>query len=296
MKRLLYIILAIIIILFVIGIYFFTITEELILDKRMPIGSGLGSSASSSVDSVVAVNALLNNPFPRNHRKMLEAVVHGEAVATKGLGHADNVFPALFGGFVFIEDLNNYHYRRFLGGERMYFVVASPNLRSDTGEMRRALQSAPYDIPGLVKLTSDFLKRYLEGDLMDTDLIDLSKFVKNGGKIENVIDYLKGALSLIIGIRNQSATVLGNAMMTDKIVTPVRARYIIGYDNVKDAALSAGATGFIISGSGPAVVSSAYSQRDAEIIGDAKRRAFERNGVESKIYVAKVDNVGARLI
>ena len=82
---------------------------ELRLYKRMKIGTGTGSSASSSVAAALSVSyLLLENPLLRSDRRILEAVVHGESVATKGLGHADNVWPCLLGSFIFIYDLRSF--------------------------------------------------------------------------------------------------------------------------------------------------------------------------------------------
>jgi len=68
---------------------------EMVLHKLMPIGSGLGSSAASSVAAVVAVNELLSRPLKR--RDLLRFAVEGERKAS-GTPHADNVAPSLLGG------------------------------------------------------------------------------------------------------------------------------------------------------------------------------------------------------
>jgi homoserine kinase len=70
------------------------------LHKRMPVGSGLGSSAASSVAAVYAVNALL--PRPMKKERLLEYALEGERKVT-GITHADNVAPSLFGGACLIR-------------------------------------------------------------------------------------------------------------------------------------------------------------------------------------------------
>src|ERR1043166_2505564 len=67
----------------------------LTLYKRMPVGSGLGSSAASSVAAVAAINELLPRPLPK--RDLLRFSVEGERFVTSA-GHADNVAPSLLGG------------------------------------------------------------------------------------------------------------------------------------------------------------------------------------------------------
>jgi len=70
------------------------------LHKKMPLGSGLGSSAASAVAGVVAANELLGNPLPT--KELLPFAIAGERVAS-GSVHADNVAPSLLGGFILIR-------------------------------------------------------------------------------------------------------------------------------------------------------------------------------------------------
>ena len=62
------------------------------IHKKMPFGSGLGSSAASAVAGVMAVNELLQRPFSK--RELLPFAVLGEQIAD-GAYHADNVAPSL---------------------------------------------------------------------------------------------------------------------------------------------------------------------------------------------------------
>jgi len=76
---------------------------EIELHKKMPMGSGLGSSAASAVAAVYAANILLNNPLSRN--ELLPFVLEAEKAAC-GSAHADNAAPSLLGGFVLIRSYN----------------------------------------------------------------------------------------------------------------------------------------------------------------------------------------------
>jgi homoserine kinase len=73
---------------------------ELCLEKRMPLASGLGSSAASAVAAVVAVDALLGDRSP--YELLLRCAMEGERVAC-GSAHADNVAPSLWGGVVLVR-------------------------------------------------------------------------------------------------------------------------------------------------------------------------------------------------
>ena len=73
---------------------------EIVLEKQMPIGSGLGSSAASTVAGLFAANYLLGEPLSR--QELLPYAIMGEELAC-GFGHADNVAPSLLGGITLIR-------------------------------------------------------------------------------------------------------------------------------------------------------------------------------------------------
>lgn len=76
---------------------------DVILKKHIAFNSGLGSSASSAVAGVFAVNALLGNPLSK--KELIPFAVDGEYVASKGF-HGDNVAPCMLGGITYIQSLN----------------------------------------------------------------------------------------------------------------------------------------------------------------------------------------------
>ncbi len=74
---------------------------ELEIYKKMPFGSGMGSSAASAAAGVLAVNELLGRPLQK--RDLAKYAVIGESAAD-GVIHGDNVIPSLLGGIVLIRD------------------------------------------------------------------------------------------------------------------------------------------------------------------------------------------------
>lgn len=70
---------------------------ELTLHKGIALGSGMAGSAASCVAALVAANALLDEPLPRE--ALYGFAMDGEAVASGGR-HGDNVGPQLLGGLV----------------------------------------------------------------------------------------------------------------------------------------------------------------------------------------------------
>ncbi|HLF30757.1 MAG TPA: homoserine kinase [Xanthomonadales bacterium] len=68
---------------------------RLALDKRLPIGSGLGSSASSVVATLEALNRWHDHPLASRELFRLMAQVEG---GVSGEIHLDNIAPCLYGG------------------------------------------------------------------------------------------------------------------------------------------------------------------------------------------------------
>lgn len=68
---------------------------QVTLEKNLPIGSGLGSSATSVVATLEALNRWHGNPFSSRENFQLMAIAEG---GISGEVHLDNIAPCLFGG------------------------------------------------------------------------------------------------------------------------------------------------------------------------------------------------------
>ena len=75
---------------------------EVIINKQIKPGSGVGSSAASAAGSVVAANHLLGNRFSKED--LVRFALFGEKVAS-GVKHADNVAPCIYGGITLIRSI-----------------------------------------------------------------------------------------------------------------------------------------------------------------------------------------------
>ena len=73
---------------------------DIIFSKKINPGSGLGSSAASCVAAVMGINELLGAPL--SAPELLPYAMEGELSAS-GSYHADNIAPALLGGFTLIR-------------------------------------------------------------------------------------------------------------------------------------------------------------------------------------------------
>ncbi|MEL7833958.1 homoserine kinase [Fodinibius sp. Rm-B-1B1-1] len=114
---------------------------ELEIHKKMPLGSGLGSSAASSVGAVVAVNHLLGLPYETD--ELLAFAAEGERVAC-GTPHLDNVAPSLFGGFVFIRSSAPQDVIELDCPKPLFATVVHPHIKIRTEDTRKILRR---DIP-----------------------------------------------------------------------------------------------------------------------------------------------------
>lgn len=112
---------------------------EMEIHKKMPLGSGLGSSAASAVASVFAMNNLLDEPAPIE--KVLEYGMKGEYIAS-GSFHADNVAPCLYGGLVLIRGYDPVDIIDLNVPENLYCTVLYSNVEVKTLMARKMLPKA----------------------------------------------------------------------------------------------------------------------------------------------------------
>lgn len=106
------------------------------IHKKMPFGSGLGSSAASAVAGVMAINELLKRPLEK--RALLHFAVLGEQLAD-GAYHADNVAPSLIGGMVLIRNNAELDVHRLPVPKGLYATVIYPHVKILTRDARAAL-------------------------------------------------------------------------------------------------------------------------------------------------------------
>lgn len=110
---------------------------DLEVHKKMPLGSGLGSSAASAVGAVVAVNRLLGNPLAKH--ELLVFAAEGERIAC-GSAHLDNVAPSLMGGFTLIRNQNPPDVTNLECPRPLYASVIYPHIEIRTEDTRKILR------------------------------------------------------------------------------------------------------------------------------------------------------------
>lgn len=226
------------------------------LHKGLPLGSGMGSSAASAAAAAWAVNSLFGCPVGKD--RLIYAGLASEA-AVSGY-HADNIAPALMGGFVLIRSCDPLDLQQLPFAGDLWFVLVNPRFEAPTAEMRAVL---PKEIP---------MKQVINNCAM-------------GG-------------SLVAGILTGDAALIGKALDSDAIVEPVRGPLIPGFQAVKEAAHAAGAFGCTISGAGPTAVAIVSDPEVGERVKEAMVAAFKAAGQleVNSAKVVRLDNEGAKRV
>ena len=223
---------------------------EITVRKQMPMSSGLGSSAASSVAAVYAANVLAGSPFTSG--QLLPFTMEAEEVAC-GSAHADNVAPALLGGFVLIRSYDPLDIVQLPVPSGLAVATVHPHTEIKTEDARRILKKE----------------------------LRLSDAVRQWGNLA----------ALVAALYQGDLDLLGRSLQ-DVVAEPRRGLLIPGFAKVKQAALEAGALGCSISGSGPSVFSLCRSTEAARAVGAAMQGAFTQVGLESDVYLSGINESG----
>jgi len=112
---------------------------EMEIRKKMPFGSGLGSSAASAVGGVYAVHEYFKTGLQK--RDILKHAVAGEQIAD-GAWHADNVAPSLLGGMTLIRDNASLDVHKLYIPKGLQAVVIYPKVEILTKDSRAILSDS----------------------------------------------------------------------------------------------------------------------------------------------------------
>ena len=111
---------------------------EMTLEKNMPIGSGLGSSACSIVAALDALNRFHGEPLSEMELLALMGEMEGQI---SGGVHYDNVAPCYLGGLqLMLEELGIIS-QEVPCFDEWYWVMAYPGIKVSTAEARSILPS-----------------------------------------------------------------------------------------------------------------------------------------------------------
>lgn len=223
---------------------------EIELHKKMPIGSGLGSSSASTVAGLFAINALLDSPL--THKELVPFAMKGEELAC-GYGHADNVAPALMGGFVLIRSYNPLDIISLPFPQDLHAAIVYPEVDVPTKDARQMIRSKVY--------------------------------------LKDAVTQWGNVAGLVSGLFMNDYELIGRSM-TDVLVEPTRAILIPDFDKLRALAMEAGAIGFGISGSGPSVFALTRSKEVAQQITQKLQHHLKNISINSLAFVSEVNKKG----
>lgn len=220
-------------------------------------GIAVGSGMGGSAASAVGAVVAANAVLdePLSEDELLVHALKGEAAAS-GAEHADNVAPCLMGGLVAVISHNPPLIRRIRVPESVHCAVVRPALRIETRASRAGLKQQ----------------------------ILLAQHVRQSACLAGfILGCERGDLELI------------RTSMLDLIIEPQRSGAIPGFDDAKKRAMAAGALGFSISGSGPAVFAWAEDRAIAGRVAAEVTAVFKRQGLECESWVSPLSPKGARV-
>jgi len=220
------------------------------LHKKMPIGSGLGSSSASTVAGLFAINTLMDNQL--TNKELVPFAMKGEELAC-GYGHADNVAPALLGGFVLIRSYEPLDVISLPFPEEMYAAIVYPEVDVPTKDARQMIRTK----------------------------VLLKDAVKQWGNVAG----------LVTGLFTKDYDLIGRSMV-DGLVEPTRSILIPDFYKMRSIAMEMGAISFGISGSGPSVFALTKDEATGRAITQALQKQLKSIQINSLSFVSSVNKKG----
>ena len=227
---------------------------EIEISKNIKPGSGIGSSAASSAGVVFAMNELLNRPFTR--LELVEFSREGERLAC-GSPIADNVAPALFGGFTLVKSTNPLKIIELPTLPDIYTIIIHPQIEIKTSDSRAVLPSS----------------------------ISLEIATKQWANLG----------SLVHALHTHDYQLFSESLI-DFIVEPHRSKLIPDFDEVKKEAIKAGALGCGISGSGPSIFAFSKGRYIAEKVSSTISNVYKNNNIPYHVYLSKINTEGIKIL
>ncbi|PCI63037.1 MAG: homoserine kinase [Gammaproteobacteria bacterium] len=238
---------------------------KLILDKKMPVGSGLGSSACSVVAALHALSAYYQqreNNAVFSDKVLLKMMGQMEAKISGSL-HYDNVAPCFLGGLQLMVTDADIISKTLPSFNDCYYVMAYPGINVSTKAARDVLP-----------------QQYSRADL-----------IAYGQNLATFVD------ACHTGDKAQAFAVL-----TDVVAEPYRKSLLPKYQQAYDYLSSQGALAVGISGSGPTLFCICQAQHQAEQFSAWLKENYLQmldgaSGInEGFVHVCRVDEQGSTVL
>ena len=229
-------------------------TVKLTLDKKMPVGSGLGSSACSVVAALAGLNTFYakQKDFSFDEKTLLKMTGQMEAQISGSL-HYDNVAPCYLGGLQLMVPDNEIISRVLPGFSDCYYVMAYPGIEVSTKAARDVLPTS-----------------YSRAD---------------------VISYGQNLATFVDACHRQDKA-QAFSVLTDVVAEPYRTNLLPRYQQAHDYLTAQGCLAVGISGSGPTLFCVCDSEQQANAFATWLQDNYLQTDL-GFVHVCLVDDAGA---
>jgi homoserine kinase len=216
-----------------------------------------GSGIGSSAASACGAVVAANHLF--DARLSGERLIHFAMhgeTAASGARHADNLAPCVLGGFTLVRSTEPIDIVG-LSFPPLYASVIHPQVEIKTSEARAIL---PKQVP-----------------------------------LQDAVRQWSNVGALVAALATSQYELLSRAL-EDCIIEPARKSLIPKFDELRFAAMGAGALGGGISGSGPSVFMLSQSAEIAAKVGDALAAVYSTADIEFKTYISPIAKDGVQVV
>ena len=222
--------------------------------KKIKPGSGIGSSSASAAGSVFGMNELLGRPL--NKTELTKYALKGEALASQ-CEHADNLAPAIFGGFTLVRSVNPIDVLQLPTPGDLYATLIHPQIEIKTSESRAIL---PKNVA-----------------------------------LKDAITQWSNVGSLVHALHTNDYDVLSKSLK-DTIAEPHRKQLIPHFDSLKAEVIKAGALGCGISGSGPSIFALSRGEKIAKKVEKTMQNVYSKTEIPFYTFISKINTRGIKIL
>lgn len=216
-----------------------------------------GSGLGSSAASASGTAFAVNQLLGNTYSnlELTKFAMQGEVVAC-GSAIADNVAAAIYGGFILVRSYKPLDIVSIPTPTNLVATIIHPQIEIKTEDARKV-------VPTQIELKTA-----------------ITQWSNVGG--------------LISGLHSNNFDLIGRSLV-DLVAEPNRKKLIPLFDDVKHSAISTGALGAGISGSGPSIFALSKNIETAKKVEEAMDAVYKNSGIEYSTYVSHISKTGTRI-
>lgn len=217
-----------------------------------------GSGLGSSAASASGTAFGVNQLLEHRYSnlELTKFAMQGE-VAACGSAIADNVAAAIYGGFILVRNYEPLDIVKIPSPSELVVTVIHPQIEIKTEDARKV-------VPQHISVKTA-----------------ISQWANVGG--------------LISGLHTSDFDLISRSLI-DHVAEPQRKQLIPHFDDVKNAAIEAGALGAGISGSGPSIFALSKGVETANKVAQAINLIYKPIEIDYNIYISRIGMQGAKVV